>query len=324
MLLESSAFTGLASTAGTNATNFAASGYPPVANKGGGEQWAPVATMEGTRKMKSKEKSGSKELVKPPPQKGPIFLYYADIGQEDLVRVANAKTKAEVRRMLQECLKIDEEEGFHTEILCDFHYHNYAFCVERGFTIDKISTFLSIMKHTLAEAVEKKLFASDAFDVFKRWLLKHSVERPPWSVGIFTHDDVKEITSYVHNTFIRHYQLYMYVYMVHCDIDVQAEYRSEGGFAQTRPLQPLYAACEVGSKEADEMFMDTLRDLKVISKPELCPQPELQRHAEDEAVQGDRAAIIKRKVEEGVKELLAKFEDKLQEQDEMFRTMADG
>lgn len=244
------------------------------------------------------------------------------------MRVANAKSKSEVRRMLQEYLKIDEEDGYRTEILCDFHYHNYAFCVERGFTIDKISTFLSIMKHTLAEAVAQKLLANGAFDVFKRWLLKHSVERPPWSVGIFTHDDVKEITSYVHNTFIRHYQLYMYVYMIHCDIDVQTDCRSSGDFPRIRQTQPLEAACEVTSeKNPDEAYVDILRDLKVIGKvhPEWCPPPETaDEKVEDEHVQDDRESKIKRKVELGVKELLAKFEDKLHEQDEMFRGMMEG
>merc|ERR1712094_31518 len=121
---------------------------------------------------------------------------------------------------------------------------------------------------TLDESVEKKLLASDAFNVFKQWILKHSVERPPWSVGIFSHDDVKEITSYVHNTFVRHYQLYMYVYMIHCDIDVHTECRINGGFAPPRPSQRLEASCEVptSEKSPDDVYLEMLRGFKVITK----------------------------------------------------------
>merc|ERR1712232_826758 len=129
--------------------------------------------------------SGAKK-PKPPPLKGPLFLYYADITEEELMRVAAAETKDEVRRLLQEYMKIDQAEGLATEILLDLHYHDYAFCVSKNFSYAKISTFLSIMKRVLQECVERKLPVEEGFHVFQTWLLKHSVERPPKSVGIFT------------------------------------------------------------------------------------------------------------------------------------------
>merc|ERR1712137_1174008 len=124
---------------------------------------------------------------------------------------------------------------------------------------------------------------------------------------------------------------YMYVYMIHCDIDVHTECRIKGGFAPPRLAQPLEASCEVTTtieKSPEDVYVEMLRGFKVISKchPEWCPPPEevAEGHGENETDQDDRAAIIKRKVEEGVKELLAKFEDKLHEQDEMFRGMMEG
>ena len=37
---------------------------------------------------------------------------------------------------------------------------------------------------------------------FKELLLRHSVERPPKSAGIFTKDDVKTLNDYVLNRFV--------------------------------------------------------------------------------------------------------------------------
>lgn len=267
---------------------------------------------------------------KPPAPKGPIFLYFVDVSEEDVARVAAATTKAEVRQLLQEYLKIQPEDGHRSEIMCDFHFHNYAFCVSLNFTSIKISTFLSIMKNVLEEAVARKLYADDAFNVFKDWLLKHSVERPPWSVGIFTQDDLKDITKYVHSTFFRHYRLYMYTYMAHSSIDVRLDRRCVGGLAPPRPLEALSATCEIhsGERSADDLFNDVLKELKVDPKThaDWYPKPEAASpdEASEEAPEAqDRASIIKRKVEAGVKQLLVKFEDKLKAQDEQFRAMID-
>ncbi|KAI5078703.1 hypothetical protein GOP47_0006374 [Adiantum capillus-veneris] len=44
----------------------------------------------------------------------------------------------------------------------------------------------------------------------KDLLLLHSVQRPPFSTQIFSWADLKAITSYLLNTYYRHYKLYQY------------------------------------------------------------------------------------------------------------------
>ena len=39
-------------------------------------------------------------------------------------------------------------------------------------------------------------------------LLTHSVQRPPYSVGIFTLHDMQQLTEYFTDTYFRHYNLY--------------------------------------------------------------------------------------------------------------------
>lgn len=258
--------------------------------------------------------SGTKK-PKPPPLDGPLFLYYADITEEELMRVAAAETKDEVRLLLKEFMKIDQAEGLASEILLDLHYHDYAFCVSRNFSYAKISTFLSIMKRVLQESVERKLPVEDSFYVFKTWLLKHSVERPPQSVGIFSYDDTQAILQYAHGSFFRHYKLYMYVYMTRCDIRVRLV-RDPSGLGGPPKALPLYAhpQCMVDPKQ-EPVFAHIFRP----SEAELAEE-ELKRLRGGDKKE-DRAALIKRKVDEGVKKLMESFETQLKDQDDKFRTM---
>eukprot|EP00929_Paragymnodinium_shiwhaense_P045329 TRINITY_DN23174_c0_g1_i1.p1 TRINITY_DN23174_c0_g1~~TRINITY_DN23174_c0_g1_i1.p1 ORF type:complete len:281 (-),score=91.43 TRINITY_DN23174_c0_g1_i1:90-932(-) len=276
----------------------------------------PTGTAATKRSHSSEKKGGYKKApggkVKPPPPKGPLFLYFVDISEEDLARVAAAETKDEVRRLLKEFMKIDQSEGLATEILADLHYHGYAFCLSRNFSAPKISTFLSIMKRVLEECVERKLPVEEAFHEFKTWLLKHSVERPPQSVGIFAYEDTQAILEYVHGSFFRHYKLYMYVYMTRCDVKVRLQ-RNPAGLVGPPQALPLYADCEVDPKQQPE-FAHIFRQ----SEKEAAEEALRKLHGGDKE---DRAALIKRKVDEGVKKLMESFETQLKDQDERFKTM---
>mmetsp|Transcript_77015 Transcript_77015/g.206552 ORF Transcript_77015/g.206552 Transcript_77015/m.206552 type:complete len:301 (+) Transcript_77015:124-1026(+) len=239
------------------------------------------------------------------------FLYFTDVLEEDLERAALLRTKGEVKRLLQECMQVDEEPGFRTEILADMHYHNYAFCLSRDFTLVKTSTLLSIMKAVLDEAQSRRHTVEDAFGVFKDLLLKHSVERPPWSVAIFSFSDVQVIMDHMHNTFFRHYRLYMYAFRTHCSFN----FRLDDAAAGIAPMLPrplvLKPSDQVEAKEQPE-----LAELFRPSEAELA-EAEARRLREEEPE--DRAALIKRKVDEGVKKLVKTFEGKLQEQDERYK-----
>merc|ERR1712232_1296612 len=155
-------------------------------------------------------------------------------------------------------------------------------------------------------------------DVFKSWLLKHSVERPPWSIGIFAFEDVQAITEYVHATFFRHYKLYMYTYMTRCDIDFHVDRRGGAGFPPPRISAPLTSSCEADPKSQPE-FAHLFKP----SEHELA-EAALRRLQEPAEKPEDRSAMIKRKVEEGVKDLMDDFEKQLKEQDERFASMLEG
>jgi len=254
---------------------------------------------------------------KPMPKSKPIFLQLTDVLESDVQRLEKAETKEEVKRILTKCMKIDEKEGFRNDILADMHYHNCCFCVSCQLSPTKTSCLLSIMKVVLEEAIAKRMVVEDAFQLFKMWMLKHGVQRPPKSVGIFSFEEIKKIMEYIHNTFFRHYRLYMYVYMTHCNMDFRAEDLDVGIVVPySRPL-PLPAEAELDPKDQPEfahLFMPSERE-----------QAELTlRNIRDRDKPEDRSAVIKREVDKGVQKLMAAFEQKLQDQDQRFKDLLEG
>lgn len=245
----------------------------------------------------------------------PIFLYFNDVTEEDLARMSKASTKEEVKDLLKQVMKIDQPKGHRTEILVEMHYHNWAFCTSKGFPPEKTSTLLSLMKLVLEESVSKRLVPEDAFDLFKNWLLKHSVERPPRSVGILSFDNVKTIVEYMHNTFFRHYRLYMYAFMTRCDVTIQVDTQMTA-IAPVVP-QPFAMRHEC---EVDPSTQPELHRLFQPSEEEQA-EMELKRIQERATQQDPKTALIKRRVEEGVKQLMETFEQRLKEQDERFHSV---
>lgn len=55
-----------------------------------------------------------------------------------------------------------------------------------------------------------------SFENFKELLLTHSVQRPPFSIGLFTFTEMKAIMAWALDTYYRHYKLYMYAFTDRC------------------------------------------------------------------------------------------------------------
>lgn len=77
---------------------------------------------------------------------------------------------------------------------------------------DKLSGLFSIVKQVFLSAIQDRQQVDVSFNYFKSLLLAHSVQRPPFSIGLFTLAETKSIVAWMLDTFYRHYKLYMYTY----------------------------------------------------------------------------------------------------------------
>ncbi|KAJ3259766.1 hypothetical protein HDU77_001635 [Chytriomyces hyalinus] len=98
-------------------------------------------------------------------------------------------------------------------ILLDFYYYVLSFAKEHRFPPEKASAFFSIMKATHVHVTESPFprFDSD-YAFFKDLLLKHCINRPPFSQQVFTFSEMKQISEYATNTYFRHYLMYKYAF----------------------------------------------------------------------------------------------------------------
>lgn len=269
------------------------------------------STARSQRSARSSRSGGWKvppKQVKPPPVEEPLFLTFSDLTQASLGELAVAESKAEVKRLLSRFLAIDQDEGMRTEIMADMYYHLYAFCMSKGFTAEKASTLLSIAKTVLEAVVAERLPMEDAYNRYKRLLLDHCVQRPPRSVQVFTYEDARAITDYMHDTFFRHYRLYCYVYVTHCNLELLLK-RDPAALPPLDQGAPLRKAQIVDPHEQPELaflFGPSEEELAEAALRKAAAGPE------------DRASIVKRKVDEGIKDLMGWFENELQEQDTRF------
>mmetsp|Transcript_12783 Transcript_12783/g.21615 ORF Transcript_12783/g.21615 Transcript_12783/m.21615 type:complete len:176 (+) Transcript_12783:344-871(+) len=87
---------------------------------------------------------------------------------------------------------------------------NYNFCVSNQFSNEKISSLLAIMDFLLHVMIKRQLQMELGLKLLKQILAKHSLQRPPYSIFIFSEAESQRIVDFMLNSFFRHYSLYEY------------------------------------------------------------------------------------------------------------------
>ncbi|KAJ1495108.1 flagellar C1a complex subunit C1a-32-domain-containing protein [Baffinella frigidus] len=106
----------------------------------------------------------------------------------------------------------------------DLYFYVLQFGIERAFTPDKISVLFSIFKQTHAESMRLFWPAKQAFSYFRDLVLQHSVQRPPYSVGLFSLEHVQAITDFASTGYFRHYLLYKYAFTKKTEMEFATVY----------------------------------------------------------------------------------------------------
>lgn len=180
------------------------------------------------------------------------LLAFTHVLREDAEALLAATSRDEVKSRLMDCMKISLDQGFQAEILTDFHYHNLAFCRQMRFSPEQSSTLLSVMATVHEKAVVKeRMSVVNAFRLFEELLERHSNQRPPFNVGVFSHAEGAAIRAYARRTFFRHYKMYLFAYIRQHELSLEAV---ELPVAPAIPaLQPLAEGHEVDASMIPEL-----------------------------------------------------------------------
>jgi len=139
-------------------------------------------------------------------------LLWKDLSDKDVAALQGAKDATDTRKLLISILGFNQDPSPKEVLLLEFFLNNLRFAVESKLSVEKTSALFSILRNNHQEMVRGHFTLEQSIAYFKQLLLLHAVQRPPYSVGIFTFKDVTLITDYVNETYYANFKLFQYCF----------------------------------------------------------------------------------------------------------------
>ncbi|XP_067389109.1 cilia- and flagella-associated protein 119 isoform X1 [Emydura macquarii macquarii] len=110
-------------------------------------------------------------------------------------------------------------------ILLDLYFYTVQFSREHSFNQEQSSAFFAIVKDTHEACVETPLpNVEECYHYFTELLFCHAIRRPPFSIDLFSQEQLALMSDYVVNTYFRHFKLYKYAFTPQVRLDVSLSY----------------------------------------------------------------------------------------------------
>ncbi|XP_029485256.1 coiled-coil domain-containing protein 189 isoform X2 [Oncorhynchus nerka] len=162
--------------------------------------------------------------IKEPDPLNPKVLLWADVSYSDMEEIENNKAIPELERTLCCVLGVNIPEP-RRGVLLELYVHTVLFCRENNFNREQTSVLLSIVKSMHQANTETPLNnMGHCYAYCSELLLCHSVRRPPFSISLFSSEDVTQILKFLLNTYFRHYNLYKYIFTPQVRLDLSFSY----------------------------------------------------------------------------------------------------
>ena len=133
---------------------------------------------------------------------------------------------------LTERLVARETERTERQTLIELDLFTYAvlFCKKSDFSAEQLSVFFTILKSVHSMCISTPYDnLQETFVYFRDLLLRHSVQRPPFSISLYTLAHVKTITDYVLSTYFKHFKMYKYAFTKRLQLNLTLQYSDEPG-----------------------------------------------------------------------------------------------
>lgn len=177
---------------------------------------------------------------------------FTDIPRAEMQALQANTSREEILTSLQKIMKLKVKDGFKGEVLAEFHFQNFMFCQRQGFGPEKASALLSLMRVLHSQTVPKKgSNVQEASELLEELLARHSRQLPPFSVGIFSQEDVSIIRSFVTRSFLRRFKMFQFMYKQQQDLHLCTVAR--GVVPQVPKPCSLHKDFELDPNEAPEL-----------------------------------------------------------------------
>lgn len=146
-----------------------------------------------------------------------IFLNSV-VTTNDIEKIISSKTLLEEKRCISHIMNLKYELS-KDQIIIDFYLTVFHFCLKHKFSLEKISTLLSILYFIFNYSImNKKLSKEKSFNLFIDIMDFHSLNRPPYCYEIFTVDDKQLIIEYIKNSFYRNFMIFENIFKYNINI----------------------------------------------------------------------------------------------------------
>ncbi|XP_071987684.1 cilia- and flagella-associated protein 119 isoform X2 [Engystomops pustulosus] len=163
-------------------------------------------------------RSGSDDLSKVKIKKSQVCLW-RDVSVSDLERLERTQSREDMCRALSQILDVGSSAPGAGALL-DLFFYTVRFCWDSGFGRAQTSCILSVVKETLVSSLGSPLGRADeCYRHFQDVLLRHAVQRPPFSIGLFSPQQLASVSDYFVKTFFHHFKLYKYIFTPQVKLD---------------------------------------------------------------------------------------------------------
>ena len=193
-----------------------------------------------------------------------------------IVSVSQVKELHNKKTLNQEILYIAEifnlnKDSNKDNIIIDFYKEIYKFCLKNDFTLEKISTFLSIMFFIFNYSVKnKKIIREDSFNLFIQVLDYHCFNKQPYFFEIFNLYEKELILKFVNETFYRNYPLYENIFKYNKNINIYSKSFPKMGdpLTKLKILSDDNFVEDIDSIEVLKLYFDPNQKKKTLEKKE--------------------------------------------------------
>ncbi|XP_051770793.1 coiled-coil domain-containing protein 189 [Ctenopharyngodon idella] len=240
-------------------------------------------------------------------------LLWADLKHSDMEEIEKTNSIPDIERILCRALLVSDVPQPKQRVLLELYTNLVLFCREKNFNREQTSVLISIIKNVHQFNTETPLNNTDhCLTYCSELLLCHSVRRPPFSIDLFSSEQVTQILYYFINTYMRHYFLYKYIFTPEVQLDI---YLSYIGIPEEDTDIEETAKSESATDGERETEKETEMDGEVQLSAAL---PEMKTTETDSPNQGSSSkselrSIVQKEVRDEVMRLTAQLQQRLQD-----------
>ncbi|XP_030019122.1 cilia- and flagella-associated protein 119 [Sphaeramia orbicularis] len=150
-------------------------------------------------------------------------MLWTDVSYHDMDEIDKLQSTPDLESALCSLFQVDLPEP-KRGVLLELYVQTVLFCREHSFKKEQTSALLSIIKSIHEANVGTPLNIEQCYKYCNELLLCHSVRRPPFSVSLFSSEEVTHVLKYIHNNYMRHYKLYKYIFTPQQKLDLSLTY----------------------------------------------------------------------------------------------------